>query len=233
MFPSLRKIFVAAERRLRANRGMGVPQGITNNLEDPQRALEGLTEAIAQEREDNAAARAQNEVLQAAVNVLQCQMAPVGQGGPAINAMQMQLPLQANTQVQQITGRHNNSNISEPPSAPANQWQAQQAIHPHQWQAKQQNPQQWQQYQQQGGYQQQNSCRFQQMGRGRGQGNMGPNAVVNYQKCGYQTGGHRMQRPQQQQQQQGGYQHQQGGHQQPQQVQYGNHSPLPTNFSYY
>ena len=33
-FPSLRTVFVAAERRLRANRGMGVPQGITNNLED-------------------------------------------------------------------------------------------------------------------------------------------------------------------------------------------------------
>ena len=62
-FPSLRTVFVAAERHLRANRGMGVPQGLTNNLEYLQRALEGLTEATAQEREDNAAARAQNEAL--------------------------------------------------------------------------------------------------------------------------------------------------------------------------
>ena len=86
-FPILRTVFVAAERRLRANRGMGLPQGLANNLEDLQRALEGLTEATAQEREDNAAARAQNEVLQAAVKSLQFQMAFVGQGGPAINAM--------------------------------------------------------------------------------------------------------------------------------------------------
>ena len=52
---------------------MGVPQGLANNLEDLQRALEGLIEATAQEREDNAAARAQNEVLQG-----QFQMASVG-----------------------------------------------------------------------------------------------------------------------------------------------------------
>ena len=69
-FPSLRTVFVAEELRLRANRGMGVPQGLANNLEDLQRALEGLIEATAQEREDNAAARAKNEVLQAAVNAL-------------------------------------------------------------------------------------------------------------------------------------------------------------------
>ena len=66
---------------------MGVPQGIANNLEDLQRALEGFTEATAQEQEYNAAARSQNEVLQAAVNALQFQMASVGQGGPVINAM--------------------------------------------------------------------------------------------------------------------------------------------------
>ena len=47
-FPSLLTVFVAAERRLRANRGMGVPQEIANNLEDLQLALEGLTEATAQ-----------------------------------------------------------------------------------------------------------------------------------------------------------------------------------------
>ena len=57
-FPSLRTVFVAAERRLRANGGMGVPQGLANNLEDLHRVMEGLTEATAQEREDNAAAGA-------------------------------------------------------------------------------------------------------------------------------------------------------------------------------
>ena len=91
-FPILQTVFVTSERRLRANRGMRVPQGLTNNLEDLQRALEGLAEATAQEREDNTAERAQNEVLQAAVNALQFQMASVGQGGPSINAMQMQPP---------------------------------------------------------------------------------------------------------------------------------------------
>ena len=69
---------------------MGVPQGLANNLEDLQWVLEGLTEAMAQEREDNASARAQNKVLQSAMNALQFQMASVGQGEPAINAMQMQ-----------------------------------------------------------------------------------------------------------------------------------------------
>ena len=54
---------------------MGVPQGLTNNPEDLQRALEGLTEATSQEQEYNTAARAQNEVLQAAVNALQVHMA--------------------------------------------------------------------------------------------------------------------------------------------------------------
>ena len=66
---------------------MGVPQGLANKLEDLQRALEGLIKATAQEREDNAAARAQNEFLQAEVNALQFQMASVGQGRPGINAM--------------------------------------------------------------------------------------------------------------------------------------------------
>ena len=77
---------------------MGVPQSLANNLEDLQRALEGLTEATDQEREDNAAARAQNEALQAAVNALQVQMASVVPGGPAINAMQMQPPPQPHIQ---------------------------------------------------------------------------------------------------------------------------------------
>ena len=133
-FPSLQTVSVAAERLLRENRGMGVQQGLENNIEDLQRALEELTEATSQEREDNAAARAQTEVLQAAVNALQFQMASVGQGGPAINAMQTQTPQQAHMQAQQITGRHHNSNISGPPSAPPNQWQAKQAAHTQHWQ---------------------------------------------------------------------------------------------------
>ena len=70
---------------------MGVPQGLANNLEDLQRALEGLTEATAQEREDKAAATAQNEALHAAVNALQVQMASVGPGGPTIYAMYVQI----------------------------------------------------------------------------------------------------------------------------------------------
>ena len=86
-FPSLKTVFVAAERRLRENRGIGVPQGLANNLEDLQRALEILTEETAQEREDNSASNAQNDVLQAAVNALQFQMESVGQGGPVISAM--------------------------------------------------------------------------------------------------------------------------------------------------
>ena len=48
-FPHLRIAFVAAERRLRANRGVGVPPGLTNNLKDLQRALEWLTKEKAQE----------------------------------------------------------------------------------------------------------------------------------------------------------------------------------------
>ena len=83
-------------------------QGLTNNLEDVQRALEGLTEAIVQEREDNATARAQNEALQAVVNALQVQMASVGPGGPAINAMQMQPPPQEHIQPQQQGQYYNN-----------------------------------------------------------------------------------------------------------------------------
>ena len=70
-FANLQMAFIAAERRLRMQRKQGVPQGIANNLEDLQGALEGLTMATAQEREDAAATRVQNENLQAAVNALQ------------------------------------------------------------------------------------------------------------------------------------------------------------------
>ena len=153
---------------------MGVPQGLANNLEYLQHALEGLTEATAQEREDNATARAQNEAQQAAVNALQVQMAFVRPGGPAINSMQMQPPPQAHIQAQKITGSHYNNNTSAPPSPPPNQWQAQQASQLQQWQAQQQNTHKWQQYQQQGGYHQQNSRSFQQRGRGRGQATWAP-----------------------------------------------------------
>ena len=134
-FPHLQTAFVAVERRLRANRGMGVPQGLANNLEDLQRALEGLTEATAQELEDNAAARAQNEVLQAAVNALQFQMVSMGQGGPAINAVQMKQPQHAQMQANQTMGQQQNSNMSGPPAAPAQQCQATQAAPTQQWQA--------------------------------------------------------------------------------------------------
>ena len=97
---------------------MGVPQGFTNNIEYLQRVLEGLTEATSQEREDNATARAQNKVLQAAVNALQFQTASVGQGGPAINGMQMRQPQHAQMQENQIMGQHQNRNMSGPPTAP-------------------------------------------------------------------------------------------------------------------
>ena len=89
---ALRTAFVAAERRLRTSRGIGVPQGLANNLEDLQRALAGLTEATALERTDAAAARVQNEQLQTAINTLQQQMSTIVQGGAAANAEQMQQP---------------------------------------------------------------------------------------------------------------------------------------------
>ena len=76
-FANLQTAFIAADRRLRTQWGQGVPQGIANNLEDLKRALEGLTMATDQEREDAAAARVQNKSLQAAVNALQMQMAGV------------------------------------------------------------------------------------------------------------------------------------------------------------
>ena len=209
---------------------MGVPQGLANNLEDLQRALEGLTKVTAQEREYNAAVRAQNEVLQASVNALQFQMASVGKVGPAINVMQMQQPQHMQMQANQTMGKHQNRNMSGPPEAPVQQWQATQAAPTQQWQAQQLNPHQWAQYQQQGIFQQPNNQRLHQSGRDRGRVNVaGPNTMVQYQPGGYQARVQRMQCPQQQQQQhgntQGGYQ------QQPQGVQYGDQRPLPTNLS--
>ena len=44
-FANLKTAFIAAERCLQTQRGQGLPQGIANNLEDLQRALEGLTMA--------------------------------------------------------------------------------------------------------------------------------------------------------------------------------------------
>ena len=199
-FPLLKKEFVTAERRLRANRGMGVPQGLANNLEDLQRALEGLTEATAQEREDNAAERSHNEVLQAAVNALQVQMASVGHGGPEVNAMQMQQPQHAQLQANQKMGQHQNRNMSGPPAAPVQQCKAPQVAPTQQWQAQQPNPQQWAQYQQQGEFQQSNNRRFQQTGHGRGRKNVaGPNKMVQYQPGGHKTGSQQTKRPQQKQ----------------------------------
>ena len=61
--PLLRACFVLAERCLGAQRGIGVPQGLANNLEDLQRALEGPVEGTAQEREDAATARDRNDQL--------------------------------------------------------------------------------------------------------------------------------------------------------------------------
>ena len=90
---NLQMAFVAIERRLRGQRGQGVPQGLANNFEDLQRGLEGLTEATAEEREDAAAARLQKQNLQAAVNSLQIQMAGVIlPSGPTINAINQQQP---------------------------------------------------------------------------------------------------------------------------------------------
>ena len=194
--PLLRTEFVAEERRLRANRGMGVPQGLTNNLEDLQRELEGLIDATSQEREDNAEARSQNEVLEPAVNALQFQMASVGQGGSAINAMQMQQPHHAQMQANQTMGKHQNKKISGPPAPPPQQWQANQAAPIQKWQAKKPNPQQWTQYQEQGAFKQPNNQRFQQRGLVRGRVNVAvPNTMVQYQPGGYQVGGQRMQHP--------------------------------------
>ena len=123
---------------------MGVPQGLANNLEDLQRAREGLTKATAQEREDNVEARDHNEVLQAAVNALQFQMTSVVQGRPALNMVQMQQPQHAQMQANQNMGQHQNMNMNGPPASPAQQWQTTQAAPTQQWQAHPPNPQQWQ-----------------------------------------------------------------------------------------
>ena len=88
--PLLRAAFVSAERRLRGQRGMGVPRGLANNLEDLQSALEGLTEVTTQEREDMANARDHNDQLQAAINTLQLQVAAGTLGGTEANALQIQ-----------------------------------------------------------------------------------------------------------------------------------------------
>ena len=101
-FANLQTAFIAAERRLRTQRGQGVPQGIANNLEDLHRALEGLTMVTAQEREDVVAARMQNDNLQVAVNALQMQMAGfIPPNGPTVNAVTRQQPPAQNTGQQQ------------------------------------------------------------------------------------------------------------------------------------
>jgi len=69
--PLLRVAFFSAECCLHANRGLVVPQGLANNLEDLQRTLEGLTNATVQEHEYVATIRAQIDILQAAISELQ------------------------------------------------------------------------------------------------------------------------------------------------------------------
>ena len=165
--PLLRAAFVSAKCRLRAQRGMGVPQGLANNLEDLQRALEGLTEATAQEREDVANTRDQNDQLQAAINTLQLQVAAGTLGGPEANALQIQQPqppqMQAPPQ-QMWNPPHMNMgrNMHSPPAVPMQQWQAPPPI-----------PPQWMQQQQQGFFQPPGGRRPRGRGRGRGRGNAG------------------------------------------------------------
>ena len=101
-FANLQTAFIAAERRLQTQRGQGVPQGIANNLEDLQRALEGLNMARDQEREDAAAARVQNDNIQAAVNALQLQMAGViPSNDTTVNVVTRQQPPDQNVGQQQ------------------------------------------------------------------------------------------------------------------------------------
>ena len=205
---------------------MGLPQGLTKNLEDLQQALEGLTEETAQTREDNVAARTQNEVLQAAVNALQFQMVSMGQVGQAINAMQMQQPNQAQMQSQQIPGRHQNSNIGGPYSPPPKSMAGTTSGTNTAMVGTSAKTPSMSTIPTAGRLSASKQPTFSAKGTRQGtRQHSGPNAMVNYQTGGYQAGGQHMQRPQQQQQQQGGYQ-------QPQQVQYRNQRPLPTNFSY-
>ena len=127
--------FIAAERRLRMQRKQGVPQGITNNLEDLQGALEGLTMATAQEREEALAARMQNDNLQEAVNALQMQMAGViPPNKSTVNAVTRQQPPAQNARQQQAQPQYGNYNGSG-------------NVAP--WQAPPTQPQYYQQHQQQ------------------------------------------------------------------------------------
>ena len=110
-FSNLQTAFIAAERQLRTQRGQGVPQGIANNFEYLQRALEGLTIATAQEREDAASARVQNKNLQAAVNALQMQMAGViPSNKTTANAVTRQQPPAQNSGQQQTPPQYGNYN---------------------------------------------------------------------------------------------------------------------------
>ena len=121
-FTNLQTAFIAAERRLRTQRGQGSPQCIANNLEDLQRALEGLTRETAQEREDAAAARVQNENLQAAVNALQMHMAGViPSNDTTVNVVTCQQPPTQNAGQQQAPqqyGTYNGSGKVAPWKAP-------------------------------------------------------------------------------------------------------------------
>ena len=113
LFANLQTAFIVSERRLQTQRGQGVPQGITNNLEDLQRALEGVTMATAQEQEDAAAAIVQNKNIQKAVNALQIQMAGViPSNDTTVNVVnRQQLPMQ-NAGQQQAPPQYGNYNGS-------------------------------------------------------------------------------------------------------------------------
>ena len=96
-YPQLQTRFILAERRLRASRANGPPTGLVNNLQDLQRAMEGLTAATAQERVDAAQARLDAETLQGAVNTLQMQIAGVILPNDAtVNAVAQQQPPRQN-----------------------------------------------------------------------------------------------------------------------------------------
>ena len=182
--PLLRAVFVSAERRLRAQRGMGVPQGLANNLKHLQRALEGLIEATAQERVDAANARDRNDQLQAAINTLQLQVAAGMIGGTEANALQVQQqqPPQMQAPPQQMWNpppMNMGWNMHGAPAIPMQQWQALPPI-----------PPQWMQQQQQGFSQPPGGRQPRGRGRCRGRVNAGiPFQQGTYMQCSADQGG--------------------------------------------
>ena len=88
--------------------------------------MEGLTLETAQEREDAAAARVQNDNLQTAVNVMQLQMARViPSNDTTVNVVTRQQPPEQNVGQQQVlqqfgpyNGRGNGAQWQAPPAQP-------------------------------------------------------------------------------------------------------------------